>query len=100
MKFGEVIEGLKEGHIYTNDSMYARNQCIVCHIPQTVPADVVPKMNSIPQTLKRLAEERSIAFHDQVLLLEWDKKNDGNYLATAYIPTWEDIFREDWKMML
>lgn len=99
MKFAEVIEGLKLGHIYTNKKMKARNQCLACHINQTVPAEVVPRMNSIHQTLKRLLTESSITFHDQVLLLEWDREHGGDYLATSYTPTWEEIFAEDWIML-
>lgn len=99
MKFSEILDGLKEGHIYTNGTMKEKNQCIVCHIPQNVPADVVPKMTSIPQTAKRLMTDCSIAFRNQVLILEWDRENGGNYLATGYTPSWDDIFRDDWEFV-
>lgn len=54
MKFSEVIEGLKEGRSFTrgawmaeaisNTSINYKVKHIVCQIPQTIPADIVPKM--------------------------------------------------------
>lgn len=96
MKFSEIIDGLKSGHAYRRQAENWRNKFISCHVDQTVPEDVVPKMNSLPQGVKRLMEARSIYFHDQVLLFEKGEDKSWNYKATGYTPSWDDIFADDW----
>lgn len=109
MKFSEVIEGLKEGRSFTrgawmaeaisNNPININVKHIVCQIPQTIPADIVPKMTSLPKAAKELCSysgERTISYHDQVLCITAGPSTSAT--ATYYIPTWEDIFAEDWVM--
>lgn len=99
MDFGEVIKGLKEGCIYTrNSASYWRGKFISMQIPQTVPMEIVPKMTSLHPSVKAYLGtmgDGSISYHNQVLVFEandfCEKSN-----ATSYIPTWEDLFAEDW----
>lgn len=102
MKFSEIIQGLHEGQSYTRqtDAMYGK--FIVKQIPQTVPASVVPKMTSIPDSIKQkigtvgLDDEfkGTISYHDQVLLVTCNDFQRTS--ATSFVPTWEDIFADDW----
>lgn len=101
MKFSEIIDGLKEGRTFTrqNDAFYGK--CIVCQIPQTVPAEVVPRMTSLPEHIKQRIStvglqgtEGTISYHDQVLIVTLNDSERCS--ATYYIPTWEDIFADDW----
>lgn len=96
MKFSEILDALKRGEAVTNGSMSNKSQHIVRQIPQVVPGSVVPKMTSLPESGKQLCD-LGIEYHDQVLLLEWDNEK-GITRATSYVPTWEDIFREDWTI--
>ena len=97
MKFSEVLEALRNGERLVNASLSAKGAYIVRQIPQTVPQEVVPKMTSLPESAKEDAKYGPIEFHDQVLLIEWSNEK-GCSLATSYIPTWYDIFREDWTI--
>lgn len=102
MKFSEVIEGLKEGHAYTRRTNQMYGKFIVRQIPQVVPKDVVTRMTSLPDEVKPLISTvgsdpefiGTITYHDQVLIVTC---NDyARTSATSYVPTWEDIFAEDW----
>lgn len=105
MKFAEVIEALQKGGLatrYSTPAFYGKK--IVKQIPQTVPAEVVPKMTSLPDSIKvqigtvGLGDEfqGSISYHDQVLIVTI---NDFERVsATSYTPTWEDIFADDWMI--
>lgn len=105
MKFADVIEALQKGGIatrYSTPAFYGKK--IVKQIPQTVPAEVVPKMTSLPDSIKvqigtvGLGDEfqGSISYHDQVLIVTI---NDGERVsATSYVPSWEDIFADDWMI--
>ena len=102
MKFSEVIEGLKEGRTFQRQTESFYGKLIVMQIPQTVPASVVPKMTSLPDNLKQaigtvgLNDESlgTIQYHDQVLIVTLNDYERCS--ATSYVPTWEDIFADDW----
>lgn len=103
MKFSEILEGLKNGQAYTRFRTESWHGKFICmQIPQTVPAEVVPKMTSLPEGVKAfigtvgLDDEfhGTISYHDQVLIITC---NDfARTSATSYTPTWEDIFADDW----
>ena len=100
MKFSEIIDKLNDGEMFRRSSPAWAGKFIVKQIPQTVPAGVVPRMTSLPDHTKAVIEtmgDGSISYHDQVLLVE---ANDGcpKSHATYYIPTWEDIFADDWQV--
>ena len=97
MKFSEVLEALRNGERLVNGSLSVKGGYIVRQIPQIVPQEVVPKMTSLPDSAKEVAKYGPIAFHDQVLLVYWDNEL-GCSAATSYIPTWYDIFRDDWTI--
>lgn len=97
MKFNEVLDALKEGKRIVNASLSSRHAYIVRQIPQTVPAEAIPGMTSLPEDAKDASKYGPIEFHDQVLLVEWVNER-GCSIATSYIPTWFDIFREDWTI--
>lgn len=97
MKFSEVLEELRNGARLTNSSLSGTG-FIVRHVPTYVENEVIPKMNSLPEETKEFLKERGdIRFTDQVLLFQWSPIQEA-YIATSYIPTWGDIFREDWTV--
>ena len=71
MKFSEIIDGLKEGHIYQRNA-WDGNKAIMMQIPAVIPADVVPKMTSVQPALKQYLStvgSGAISYHDQVLIV-------------------------------
>lgn len=102
MKFSEILDGLKEGRTYTRQAEGWYGKFIVKQIPQIVPASVVPKMTSLPEDVKQRISTvgksdeflGTISYYDQVLLVT---SNDyERTAATSYIPTWADLFADDW----
>lgn len=100
-KFAEVIEALKNGGSAYRE-LWGSNKNIVKQIPQCIKSDIVPKMTSLPDVAKRKVGKMGsgeIAYHNQVLeIAYWNDINMPAY-ATYYIPTWEDIFAEDWVII-
>jgi len=99
MKFNEVLDALKNGERLVNSTLSNMGAFIVRQVPQTVSAEIVPKMTSLPASAKEHISETNseISYKDQVLLVWWNP-TEGRYNATSYVPTWEDIFREDWTI--
>lgn len=102
MKFSEILDGLKEGRPYTRQAEGWYGKFIVKQIPNTVPASVVPKMTSLPEDVKQRISTvgksdeflGTISYYNQVILVT---SNDyERTVATSYIPTWEDLFADDW----
>ncbi len=108
MTFGDIIKELKDGKTVHRSSWWF-DKFIVRQIPQTISSDIVPKMTSLPDMAKKHIEQNandsaktgggSISYHDQVIQVNIDLI-DGNCRATYYIPTWEDIFAEDWEVVV
>lgn len=101
MKFSEIIDRLNKGETFRRCSSPTwAGKFIVKQIPQTVPAEVVPRMTSLPDHAKAFIGtmgDGSISYHDQVLLVEAND-NCPKPHATYYIPTWEDIFADAWQV--
>ena len=100
MKFSEVLEALRNGERLVNATLSNKSAFIVRQVPQIVSKEIVPKMTSLPESAKEHIEfmgGSEIEFIDQVLLVWWNDEQ-GRYIATSYIPTWHDIFREDWTI--
>lgn len=97
MKFSEVLDALKNGERLTNATLSDMMAFIVRQVPQIVPAEVIPKMTSLPESAKNHINGEDLQYLDQVLLVYWQPMQ-GRYIATQYTPTWGDIFREDWTV--
>ena len=73
MKFSEIIDRLNKGETFRRCSSPTwAGKFIVKQIPQTVPAEVVPRMTSLPDHAKAFIGtmgDGSISYHDQVLLV-------------------------------
>lgn len=97
MKFTEVIEGLQQGHNYARSSWDGK-KFITLQIPADISRDIIPKMTSLNDEAKEMLLDHGdgmIHYRNQVLQVSLDN-DDRQNLATYYIPTWEDIFADDW----
>lgn len=98
MNFAEVIEGLKNGKNFTCTSSTALNgKFITMQIPADIPTDVIPKMTSLNDNAKAIlgtVGDCQIHYRNQVLMV--NKVDGEENIATYYMPTWEDIFSDDW----
>ena len=97
MTFAEVIEGLKNGQNFTRIySPVLNRKFITMQIPADIPTDVISKMTSLNDGAKAIlgtVGDYQIHYRNQVLMV---KINGKENIATYYIPTWEDIFADDW----
>lgn len=98
MIFAEVIKGLPQGKNYTRFSApHFVGKVITMQNPADIQSEVIPNMQSLNDSIKaRLTTvgDCQIHYRNQVLIIN---QVDGEpNTATYYIPTWEDIFAEDW----
>ena len=75
---------------------------IMMQIPQRIAKDIVPKMTSVQDIVKPkigTVGSGEIEYHHQVLIIEFKDDEKTPARATYYIPTWEDIMADDWRMI-
>ena len=96
--FANVIECLNRGG-HAKRMVWQENREIVKQVPQCISKDIVPRMTSLPDSIKPMigtVGSGEISYHDQVLSIVFTDDGKTPADATYYIPTWEDIFAEDW----
>lgn len=97
MKFEEVLPALRNGARIVNSSLSMDRAFIVRQVPAVIPKDVIPKMTSLPDDAKQSMSEGPIEFVDQALVARWDN-SQARHIATSWVPTIHDLFREDWTI--
>ena len=93
LSFGEALQALEAGKCVARKG-WITTCFVVKQIDSDIPAEVVPKMQSLPQHAKNLLNAfgvGSISYRSQCLLVE--QAGDGNG-ATNYVPDWVDMFEK------
>lgn len=92
--FGNVIQFLKEGKACRRSGW--NGKFIVKQIPSHITGDIIPNMQSLPQSAKDILMSREnphIDYTNQMLIVDSDGKAD------SWIPSPSDIFAEDWEII-
>ena len=101
-KFSEVIECLKNGGTAQRIAWdVTGDKEIMMQIPQCIAKDIVPKMTSVQEIVKpkiNTVGSGEIEYHHQVIIIEFKDDEKTPARATYYIPTWEDIMADDWRL--
>lgn len=101
-KFKDVICCIKNGGTAWRMSWAKEgDKEIMMQIPQCISKDIVPKMTSVQESIKpkiSTVGSGEIEYHDQVIIITFTDDGKTPARATYYIPTWEDIFAEDWML--
>jgi hypothetical protein len=99
-KFKKVIQALNDGKRVRRSSWHQDKRFIFRQVPSEIPKEVVPKMQSLPQTvkdffLKTFEEEQidAIYYSDQLALVGLSNS------ITSYSPTVADSFASDWEIL-
>jgi len=102
VSFGKAIQALKQGRRVQREGWNGKGLFIFEQVPSQVPSNIVPKMTSLPQSVKDEFQRR----------LETQEGNDGtlkyqNQLAMVYpdnnIYGWvaspSDVLENDWIIL-
>lgn len=101
MIIGQAIELLKAGHLVRRQTWDDNNVFVFMQIPAVISADIVPKMQSLPQTAKdyfqlqfddEKAQINSITYMNQFAIVH--KSN----LIEGWAPSVADVCATDWQI--
>lgn len=100
--FGQAIEALKQGRMVQRSGWNGKGLFVFMQVPSTVNKDIVPKTQSLPQSVKDAFERRfndpdqqidAIYYSDQLALV-----NPSNVI-TGWSPSVADSLANDWVIL-
>ena len=96
MNFGQAIEALKEGKAIQREGWNGKGLFIVKQVPAHITGDIIPNMQSLPQSAKNILMSREnphIDYTNQMLIINPDGRAD------SWVPSVSDVFAEDWEVV-
>lgn len=93
MNFGEAIERVKTRSYIARRANWDNDTFIFAQIPANINEETIPKMQSLPEVVKREITEvgiTSLSYQNQICKFD-------NSDITYYTPTGDEIFANDWK---
>ncbi len=99
MQFSTALDQLQQGNAVTRAS-WTSGTFVFMQVPSTVPAEIVPKMTSLPPQIKALFAERieagltSIHYEDELAIV------DPGSTIRGYTPSVSDVLALDWEVYI
>jgi hypothetical protein len=93
-----VTQALETGRCVRRES-WIGDKFVVKQIDSDIPAEVVPKMQSLPDSAKKIINKthrEDIHYRNQCLMIVQDTETS---VATNYVPDWNDMFAKDWMVL-
>ena len=93
MNFGEAIKRVKTRSYIARRANWDDDMFIFAQIPADINEETIPKMQSLPEVVKReiiKAGITSFSYQNQIC-------NFDNCNITYYTPTSNEIFADDWE---
>lgn len=96
MSFGDAIEILKQGGAIRRSGWNGKGLMVFKQIPAHIESDIIPKMQSLPQSAKDLILKGKgfIYYISQCLIY-----NENTGRADSWVPSISDIFADDWEII-
>lgn len=98
LSFGEALQALEAGKCVARKG-WITTCFVVKQINSDISAEIVPKMQSLPDSAKELINKthrEDIHYRNQCLLIVQDTETS---VATNYVPDWNDMFAKDWMVL-
>lgn len=93
MNFGKAIEHVKTRSYIARRANWDDNVFIFAQVPADINEETIPKMQSLPEVVKREITEAgitSLSYQNQICKFD-------NGVITYYTPTGYEIFADDWE---
>lgn len=90
--FGQATEALREGKIVSREGWNGKNMFVFRQVPSKVSAEFIPRMSSLPQSVKNVfvASGKDITYQNQFCIVYPDNSLHG------WQPSGTDVLATDW----
>jgi hypothetical protein len=94
--FGEAIHALKFGLAIRRTGWNGKGLFVIKQVPAHIESDIIPKMQSLPQSAKDLILKSKgfVDYTSQCLIY-----NEATGRADSWVPSISDVFAEDWEIV-
>lgn len=95
MGIAGAVNALKLGLAVRRKGWNGKGLFVVKQIPSHITSDIIPKMQSLPQSAKNILMSREnphIDYTNQMLIINPDGRAD------SWVPSASDIFADDWEI--
>lgn len=94
--FGEAIHALKFGLAIRRAGWNGKGLMVFKQVPAHIESDIIPKMQSLPQSAKDLILKGKgfIDYTSQCLIY-----NENTGRADSWVPSISDVFADDWEIV-
>lgn len=96
INFGGAIHCLKAGLAVRRKGWNGNGLFVIKQVPSHITADIIPNMQSLPQSAKDIImarKEPHIDYTNQMLIINTDGRAD------SWVPSPSDVFAEDWEVV-
>ena len=96
ISFGSAIALLKSGFALRRSGWNGKNLFVIKQVPAHIESDVIPNMQSLPQSAKDLilGGKGYIDYTSQCLIY-----NGNTGRADSWVPSISDVFADDWELV-
>lgn len=94
--FGTAIKLLKAGGAVRRAGWNDNGLFVIKQVPAHIKADIIPNMQSLPQSAKKILMSRDnphIDYTNQMLIINPEGRAD------SWVPSSSDVFAEDWELV-
>lgn len=94
--FGTAVLLLEAGMAVRRAGWNGKGLFVVKQVPSRITADIIPNMQSLPQSAKDIImarKEPHIDYSNQMLIINPDGRAD------SWVPSSSDVFAEDWELV-
>ena len=94
--FSEAIKLLQKGKALRRSGWNDKNMFVIKQVPAHIESDIIPKMQSLPQSAKDLILNGKgfIDYTSQCLIY-----NGNTGRADSWVPSISDVFADDWELV-
>jgi len=100
--FGKAIEALKEGKRVARQGWNGKGLFVFMQVPSIINREIVPKMQSLPKSVKDEFEKRFNDPDNQIDAIYYDNQlalvNPSN-LINGWAPSTSDALAKDWVIL-
>ena len=102
MEFGQAITALKEGKMVQRTGWNGKGLFVFMQVPSGIDKTIVPKVQSLPQSVKDEFQRRFDDPNEQIDAIYYDNQlalvNQSN-LITGWAPSVSDALANDWIVL-